>query len=67
MTPYDKAKELFSKVYPYVNDYSDPETAAKELALIVCDEVLGQLVSSTTDYGASILAWEQVKKEVKNI
>jgi len=40
MTAQEKAKELYSKFYPYVDDYILPEAAAKELCIIAIEEMI---------------------------
>jgi hypothetical protein len=57
MKPKEKAKELVEKFYW---DYD----RAKQCALIVVDEVLGQFKWRPKD---SLSYWEEVKQEINNL
>lgn len=68
--PKDKAKELVSKFYDYVNcwgndgnaDYKQAELYAKQCALITCNEVLGYMGA---DRGTEF--WTSVKEEINKL
>ena len=74
MTPREKAKELYLKFSTYVNDYSDPEPAAKELSIIAVDEIIK--ANPTGEYGDPFIGnkvydnksyWREVKQEIEKL
>ena len=76
MTPQEKAKELYLKYYPYVNDYSYPEPAAKELTMITVDEMLNNagFIWGGRDTETGMTArdqyrkyWQEVKDEINKL
>lgn len=62
MTPKEKAKELFDKMYG-VTDYQ-----AKECSLIAVDEILFALKYDMNEpTSASIKYWREVKQEIEQL
>ncbi len=74
MTPRQKAEKLLDRFEEYAEarisnsgrDF-DKNYCSKQCALIAVDEILNALVYSPTDYGASILFWNQVKTEIEKL
>lgn len=60
MTPYEKAEELFEKMY----EYAIFDEAAKQCALIAVDEILDALKNNAAN-SASLYFYEGVKKEIE--
>jgi len=74
MTPKEKAQELYLKYSPYVNDYSNPEPAAKELTMLIVDEMLNNagFIWGNSPIGTSArdqyrTYWQQVKQEIEKL
>ena len=57
MTPKEKAKKLFEKMY----EYAIFDEAAKQCALIAVDEILDTWLEFSTDR----IFWQEVKKEIE--
>lgn len=63
MTPKEKAKELFEKMY----EYAIFDEAAKQCALIAVDEVIKHLIPDNSFPGYNEWFWEEVKKEIETL
>ena len=61
MTPKEKAKELYNKMY----DYSLFEEEAKRCALIAADEVINTIMSVYQPETKAF--WFEVKKEIEKL
>lgn len=66
MTPQEKAADLINRYIIYVTEMTEHEYA-KKCALIAVDEVIKQIISTNTDYGASWTYWMQVKNEIEKL
>jgi len=64
MTPKEKALEIYNKYLPYVNDYSYPEQGAKELCMILINEIIEIL---SKDINPLVNYWFEVKQEIENL
>ena len=60
MTPIDKAKELYDKMY----DYSLFEEEAKRCALIAVDEILSLYKAN---WNIENTYWQEVKQEIEKL
>ena len=60
-TPQEKAKELFRKVY--LLDHKVWQDTAKQIALIMVDEILG-MVDEESLYSQY---WDEVKEEIQKL
>jgi len=74
MTPKEKAIELIEKFLPYsINmfDYKEQLWKAKEMALIVVDEMISQLaeINNAESFNISKYGnyWQEVKTEIENL
>lgn len=73
MTPKEKACELIDSYMDIgeEQEYNTPrylsEEVARKCALIAVDEIIKNIVSSPTDYGASWTYWMQVKQEINKL
>jgi len=70
MTPKEKAEELFNNMcnanYGFIYELDkEPYNTAKQCALIAVDEIIGNIVNTSIDYGASWTYWQQVKQEIE--
>ena len=70
MTPKEKAEELFNNMcnanYGFIYELDkEPYNTAKQCALIAVDEIIGNIVNTSIDYGASWTYWQQVKQELE--
>ena len=69
MTPQEKAKELFDKMYKadIVNsNYPMCFDSAKQCALIAVDEILNTIeYSSQADELSKVNYWQEVKQEIE--
>jgi hypothetical protein len=69
MTPKDKAKELFNKMYNCELDIS--YYAAKQSTLIAVDEIIAHLKNTAMIYDLSFDEssnyWKQVKQEIEKL
>lgn len=69
MTPKEKAKELYNKMY----DYSLFEEEAKRCALIAVDEILSFFSNKAFELTYpeiskfEITYWQEVKQEIENL
>ena len=65
MTPKQKAKELFNKMY----DFSIFEESAKKCALIAVDEIIKEINDNydTLHSADRKQYWKGIKKEIKNL
>ena len=69
MTPQEKAKELFDKMYKADNvnsNYPMCFDSAKQCALIAVDEILNTIeYSSQADELSKVNYWQEVKQEIE--
>ena len=65
MTPKQKAKELFNKMY----DFSIFEESAKKCALIAVDEIIKEIDNNydTLHSADRKQYWKGIKKEIENL
>lgn len=62
MTPKEKAKELFEKMY----EYAIFDEAAKQCSLIAVDEILF-ITEMYNDTYAETTYWQEVKQEIEKL
>jgi hypothetical protein len=62
MTPKEKAKELFKKIY--LSDGKVWQETAKQCCLMVVDEIVEL---QKFDFGFDSNYWKEVKQEINNI
>ena len=71
MTPKEKAKELFNKMYMVedpMGNYPMCFDTAKQCALIAVDEIILQCWDyREIDLGISLEYWEEVKQEIEKL
>jgi chemotaxis protein CheY-P-specific phosphatase CheC len=59
MTPKEKAKDLFDKIY----NISGLTKESKQIALIAVDEIMNVIIGSY-DYELEKIYWQDVKNEI---
>ena len=69
MTAKEKAKELVNNMgnIPDGGFGSIGLYEAKQCALVAVDEIIKNIISTPTDYGASWTYWQQVKQELEKL
>ena len=69
MTAKEKAQELADKMgnIPDGGFGSIGLYEAKQCALVAVDEIIKNIISTPTDYGASWTYWQQVKQELEKL
>ena len=65
MTPKEKPQELIDAMLGFQDEYH--QYLAIKCALIAVDEIIKNIISTPTDYGASWTYWSQVKQEIENL